>query len=236
MRTMAVELLRHNNVGMGKAPRRRLRTLALAGLSIVGLASCLPWRGGIVCGQSMLPTLTSGSLIVYDNGARRAELLAPGAVVVLKLGNQTVVKRVFATAGASFWAWRDRTESGAITTPIRTSQKRRFSQFAEMLRRKHPGADTQVVRVEVPAGHLFLIGDGSESLDSRQFGPVKADRVLGRVIDLPGQPLGDLPEWTESSFPTQAALAPLRAVPGAAGRSRPSGHGKDPVRSIHVQG
>ncbi len=35
---------------------------------------------------------------------------------------------------------------------------------------------------EVPAGHVFVRGDGDRSLDSRQFGPIRVDRVVGRVV------------------------------------------------------
>ncbi|MET7357963.1 S26 family signal peptidase [Streptomyces sp. NPDC005562] len=36
--------------------------------------------------------------------------------------------------------------------------------------------------VEVPPGHLFLLGDNARlSFDSRQMGPFEADRVLGSV-------------------------------------------------------
>ena len=36
--------------------------------------------------------------------------------------------------------------------------------------------------VTVPAGHVFVRGDAARSLDSRQFGPVPLDHVIGHVI------------------------------------------------------
>ncbi|HVK21066.1 MAG TPA: S26 family signal peptidase [Actinokineospora sp.] len=41
-----------------------------------------------------------------------------------------------------------------------------------------PGRPGEVV----PAGHLYLLGDSDRSLDSRTWGPVPRDRVVGGVV------------------------------------------------------
>jgi hypothetical protein len=63
------------------------------------------------------------------------------------------------------------------------------------------GSDVRVTRVRVPPGCVFVVGDGSVSLDSRQLGPFTADEILGRVIELPGQHFGPIPSWVVKSFP-----------------------------------
>ena len=45
-----------------------------------------------------------------------------------------------------------------------------------------PGGDT------VPAGCVFVVGDHSESTNSRHYGPIPLSRVVGRVVARLGKP------------------------------------------------
>jgi signal peptidase I len=146
------------------------------GRSGPGFVSLLPVRAGFVAGSSMVPTLRSGQPFLYrrissPGGCRRGE------VVVLRLGGQLCVKRIFALGGDSIWSFNEGVMDEAAPQLLAVGVdprpwKRRFPSF-----RFH--------RWRVPSGNVFVVGDGVLSLDSRQLGPVPDEDVLGRVL-LPG--------------------------------------------------
>jgi signal peptidase I len=114
-----------------------------------------------VSGTSMVPTLRPGDRVVV----RRVpvEALRAGDVVVLERPDPT-------------GRW--------VAPPTRRPGARRW-----MVKRTAAVAGEPVPAVVrlpgpvVPAGHLVVLGDNPpDSLDSRGFGYVPAERVLGRVV------------------------------------------------------
>jgi signal peptidase I len=49
---------------------------------------------------------------------------------------------------------------------------------------RHPDYGTMIKRVAalVPGDRLFVLGNGPYSVDSRRFGPIPRDTLIGRVI------------------------------------------------------
>jgi phage repressor protein C with HTH and peptisase S24 domain len=49
---------------------------------------------------------------------------------------------------------------------------------------RQPGYDIMIKRVEsvLPGNRLFVVGNNDRSVDSREFGPISRQAVIGRVI------------------------------------------------------
>lgn len=187
------------------------------GLCLILAAQACPLRAGIVRGHSMAPTLAPGSLFLYDQIYYQRHPVCAGVVVLIRQGGGVWVKRVFAVEGQSIWTLRERMSDGRLRRDlIDPGQVERFSQYAAHRRSRHR-MDLQVARLRLPAGLLFLVGDGWWSEDSRTVGPLAAADVIGRVIQLPGQNLGSTPSHIVRSF--------QRAVSGAQGAARPGARG-----------
>jgi signal peptidase I len=189
---------------------RRLGLLLTAGALLAGVASCLPWRIGIVTGASMTPTLQPGQLFLYQRTAPGAMQLQPGEIVVVRHNGETWVKRVFATGGHRFWTWTESQGEDRYHYPIERASRERFTRLAQADRARF-ASDAQVVRLTIPQGRLFVVGDSATSVDSRTLGPVNEEEVLGRLIPLPGQRLGTFSPWIELSFTVPKTPAELPA-------------------------
>jgi signal peptidase I len=141
------------------------------GIAAVMVAALCPWRLGVAVGSSMAPTLVSGQPFVYDRGYYRSHPLKRGDVVVMKVGREIWVKRVYAGPGEQFWAFRERDGRSVRTSPVRPADRARFVQVGRNWQRRSR-MRYAVVRVALGPEQVFLIGDGAYSFDSRQWGPV----------------------------------------------------------------
>ena len=166
-------------------------------LALVGAIS--PWRPGVVVGRSMEPTLSPGTAFLIDRSYYRTHPVRRGDIVVLKHDGETWIKRVFAAAGETFWTWREPCGGHILHEPIRSEQKEKFAQFASHMR--SIGGDVRVVPLRLSGDQIFVVGDGWVSEDSREFGPVEMEEIVGRVVAAPGHTLGTVPGWIEYSFP-----------------------------------
>jgi signal peptidase I len=184
---------------------RRVRVLGGAGLALIAAGLFMPWRGGLVVGRSMEPTLPHGTVFLYDHQYYRNHPVQSGDIVVLRENGTTWIKRVYAPGGTGFWALREEVAGTIKRQPIRESQSVRFAKVASHLR-DTMGAKMRVTRVRVPTGCVFVMGDGVVSVDSRQLGPFQASEILGRVVELPGQHFGPIPSWVVMSFPERRGL------------------------------
>jgi signal peptidase I len=182
----------------------RVRNWLRGGLWLILGAQFCPLRAGVVQGHSMKPALAPGSLFVYDHTYYQHHPVRSGDVVLIREGGGIWVKRVYAAGGESFWTLRERMPGGRFRRdPIAPGQEGRFARFAAHRRRRHQ--DLKVVRLRLPAGQLFLVGDHAWSQDSRSVGPLARADVVGRVIELPGQRLSTVPDYIALSFPQSAA-------------------------------
>jgi signal peptidase I len=117
-----------------------------------------------VVGASMLPTLRPGERILalrrrYGRRLRRGDI---------------VVHQLPATAvdGSADFA------PGVLLAALPLVVKRAVAVGGDPA----PGGGT------VPAGYVFVVGDHSESTDSRHYGPIPLTSVVGRVVARLGQP------------------------------------------------
>ncbi len=122
----------------------------------------------------MDPTLHDRQLVLYRPAQiRNPSELRRGDVVLLKMRGETVVKRVFALGGDTFWSFG----GPLLDTPsywlldVGTNPavwKRRYARFRYRAN-------------SVPAGCVYVVGDGPGSLDSRHLGAIPVSAVIGRV-------------------------------------------------------
>ena len=159
---------------LSDTPTHRLGRLARAGGVLALAAVVLPWRPGVVVGASMAPTLNPGQFFVYARDPLFPRPLRRGDVVVVRIGGQTCVKRVFAMDGDQFWVCQGGRRADLHArlldpaTPIRQWRER----FPRLIYQQR----------SVPRGEVYVVGDGLYSQDSRELGSVPAAEVLGHVV------------------------------------------------------
>lgn len=124
-----------------------------------------------VSGHSMEPSLSDGELLVFYR--LDSEYQAGDLVIVHRDEGVEYVKRVVAVAG-------DVVELGADGTIVINGEAENRS----FLQGKTRAVSGQVTfPYEVPEDCCFVLGDNREnSLDSRSFGAVRNEEILGRVF------------------------------------------------------
>ena len=160
----------------GKTVRRRRRPRL--GSTAAGLVLLAVVLAVLVCepftvrSSSMTPTLHTGDQILAERLTPRFGQLERGDLIVFKAPatRALMVKRVVALAG-------DRV--GLADGRLVVNGHRRSEHYVDLA-----SVDSVYFGPEVvPAGSVFVMGDDrADSVDSRDFGPVPLDRVLGRVL------------------------------------------------------
>jgi signal peptidase I len=162
-----------------------------------------PFSLGVVQGSSMTPTYRPGQLFLLDRRYYSDHPLRRGDVVVVRSDDHTMIKRVFGLAGDSIWLLiqpdGDLVERYIVDNRMLPRMKRAVRSWDL----------GRLTRLTVPPGTIYLLGDCSEaSVDSRAFGPVPVDAILGRVTP-----------WRPG----------VGAIVTTAGASAPSGAGSNPA-------
>ena len=131
--------------------------------------------GTEVVGNSMAPTLEDGERLLIDRLTYRLRAPSPGEIVAIQLPDDTemAVKRIIAGPDDSVQARDDRVwvngrplEESYLDGPVRTDSGR---------------LSTNVYVVDQDC--YFVLGDNRQnSLDSRFFGAVQQNQIMGRVI------------------------------------------------------
>lgn len=154
------------------APGRRLRRAAvLACLLAAALVACqaLLVSVFVVTGGSMAPTLVDGERVLV---LRRPGRIARGDVLVFRNPHdpaELLVKRVLALPAETITAAGGQVWVGDLL-------------LAEPYAR--PGtAVGDLAPARVPGDHYFVVGDDrANSMDSRRFGPIPRELVVGKVL------------------------------------------------------
>lgn len=162
-------------VGLGepttpRVPRSRVPlTALLLAVAVVLLAGIEPLR---VTSGSMSPTLAAGDQVVIDKLSGHWRPPAVGDLVVFRdpEHDQLVVKRVVALGGQTVAL-----EDGGL--------------LVDGLAPKEPQVNLRGVDwmyfgpVTVPPDAVFVLGDNRfESIDSRTYGSIRLDDIVGRVV------------------------------------------------------
>jgi signal peptidase I len=142
--------------------RKRAATgfgLTLAILFLFALFLNLNFHTVIVDGQSMLPTLAPGQRVVVSKAYWLVGAIHNKDIVVIKdpTGTGYIIKRVFRMGGEQ--------------VPID-----KWPEFRKL----------ETGTYIVPKEEVYVLGDNlGESEDSRKFGPVGVDKIIGKVVVRP---------------------------------------------------
>ncbi len=134
----------------------------------------------IVEGTSMVPTLNNNDVLIIESLTPRFGTLRQGDIVVLRIpelleGNRKhVIKRVIALEGQHILI-----KDGKVYVDGQELQEPYINgDYTEEVSDIHSD-------IVVPEGCIYVMGDNrlpGKSRDSRVFGPVNSDRVIGRCI------------------------------------------------------
>lgn len=152
--------------------RRNLFAVAVFLVAVLLFTSA--FRLAVVRGDSMLPTYQDGQMVLVNKIRAVNGPLHRGDVVLVEHGNDVLIKRVVFLPGDE--------------VPPRDSWMfRRVMEFFDIAKPDMQGPPFP--RLKVPSGFLVVLGDNrSVSEDSRAFGPVKENEVIGRVVNAPPKP------------------------------------------------
>lgn len=166
---------RRSSLAPDEAPRRGASPLEAILIALL----CLGFAFGVIRpfvaevlfipSASMAPTLEAGDRVLAEKLAYRASEPRRGELVVFEAAGVLNVKRVAGLAG-------DRVE--IRDGVLHVNGEHRPESYVD--RRLNDG--NFFGPVQVPPGHVFLLGDNRQnSLDSRSLGPIPEDNLVGEV-------------------------------------------------------
>ena len=136
-------------------------------------------RLAVVDGNSMNPTLQNQDIIIIEAITPRFGAIKPGDIVVLKIPElldnrkEYAIKRVIATENQQV----EIKDGKVFVDGILLSESYINSDKTTI-------EDPLYSDVVVPEGGVYILGDNripDKSLDSRTFGTVNADRIIGKI-------------------------------------------------------
>lgn len=163
-----------------------MSSLMTAVIVIVILFTCL-FRLVGVKGSSMVPTLENGNWLIVS--ASKDDYEYKDIVIVVQPNyvyeelNEPLVKRVIATEGQ--WVKVDYDEGYVYVGDTKDTLKRLDEKYTASLTNVHSSDDTNEYPIQVPDGHLFVMGDNrNHSTDSRSYyvGFIDKRYVLGKAL------------------------------------------------------
>jgi signal peptidase I len=172
------------DLGLACRFSRRRRRERLILLSIVGAVTLLlalsPIRIGIVLGESMMPSLKPHHAVLIDRSYYKTHIPIKGEVIVFKAQGELLVKRVAAGPGDNLWLL----EHPYAPIDMQDSEivdPNDLPRINELLRSCPKLGSLQ--RISIPMNWVFVVGDAEDiSLDSRHFGPISVNQIVGRAL------------------------------------------------------
>ena len=158
--------------------RRWVTRVTVLVLALLVLGVALNVRYFVVRGESMLPTLESGQFILVERLQYRFRDPRPGEVVVVRLRPEDWF---FAAVGGGQYIKR------VVAGPEDTVQIIEGQVYVNGSPLPKPyvsePSTQEMAPVTVPAAHYFLLGDNrNHTEDSRSWGPLPRDRIIGKVL------------------------------------------------------
>jgi signal peptidase I len=156
------------------ASHARRNIIAVSVFLVAVLLFTSAFRLAVVRGDSMLPTYRDGQFVLVNKIRAVNGPLHRGDVVLVEHGNDVLIKRVAYLPGDE-------------VAPRDSWMFRRVMEFFDIAKPAPQGPPFP--RLKVPPGFLVVLGDNRRvSEDSRIFGPVKENEIIGRVINAPARP------------------------------------------------
>lgn len=157
-----------------KLTKSRFTIIVLALLAFVVYLQ--PYRLEIISGKSMTPALQDGELVLLDCHYYRHSPVEKGDIVSCVVGGKRIIKRIYAMPGEQviqLHNTKDKSNDMIISPGMEEKALRFFP-------------DSIIKKVSIEPGFMFLFGDaGMFSSDSRDFGPVPQNTIVGKVLPLP---------------------------------------------------
>ncbi|MBV8372947.1 MAG: signal peptidase I [Candidatus Eremiobacteraeota bacterium] len=152
-------------------PWRSLANLVWQVAVLALLIAAFFMRAPQVSGLSMAPHITSGEYVLINTFAYRLAQPKRGDIVAFRRDEATravFIKRVVGLPGD-----RVRVDRGSVFIDG-TRLSEAYVRFAD---------DRSFPEVMVPSGSVYVLGDNrADSEDSRFFGPVREERLIGRAL------------------------------------------------------
>lgn len=154
--------------------RRRRKRAAIVGfllvLGTVYLVFGQLFGIAVVDGVSMEPTLSSGEVLFFS---RIDKGIAAGDIVIFQTGYGVMIKRVVAVEGDTVEVDQD-----AKTLLVNGSKVKEWGEG-----NTDPMEDSVSYPLKVGKEQLYVLGDNREAaLDSRKYGVVSYQNIIGKVI------------------------------------------------------
>ncbi|GJM38931.1 MAG: hypothetical protein DHS20C19_22980 [Acidimicrobiales bacterium] len=170
--------------------------VAIGALAVALLIKAFLLQAFYIPSPSMDPTLQNDDRVLVNKLSYRLGDVQRGDIIVFERPEEVpsdtddFIKRVIGLAGevVSF-------SDGAVFIDGRSLSEDYVGEHLTTNDRLIPGCDNAPAvsdRCVIPEGHVFVMGDNRDaSLDSRSFGPIDEDAIVGRAF-LKVWPLGDI--------------------------------------------
>jgi len=161
--------------------KRKLLGKAWCGIALAVMTVLSPLKAGVVVGDSMNPTLSSGRVYVMDRGYFRTQPIRRGEIVVFKRKGISYIKRVVAAPGDTIYLLR---YHGSDADEL--IQDWQLDLVRRAVSRPPWSRGMRLVSKRVPSGFYYVLGDNmTGSLDSRVFGAIPEADIQGRMLFAP---------------------------------------------------